>query len=173
MPLNSAPGRIRTCAHGFRGPFPGIALTSRNVLAGVLTGRVSGAARRSPAVQASPVGFRLTPHDRHPGFGEARSAAFNMGGNLVAEVAVRRRAEPGWCMRSYAQTRRPTDARICLKCGRFPNRRTMHDSGSLLIGARVPGPAGVPVSHPMRGARPHEARPWREPPQACPVGAPC
>src|SRR4029453_19683108 len=45
----------------------------------------------------------------------------------------------------------------------------MHDSGSLLIEARVPGPAGMPVSHPMRGARPHEARPWREPPQACPV----
>src|SRR5262245_52850005 len=22
------------------------------------------------------------------------------------------------------------------------------------------GPAGMPVSHPMRGARPHEARPW-------------
>src|SRR5262249_61958544 len=113
----STPGRIRTCAHGFRGPFPGIALTSRNVLAGVLTGRVLGAARRRPALQASPVGFRLTPHDRHPGFGEARSAAFNMGGNMVAEVAVRRGAGPGWCMRSYAQTRRPTDARICRSAG--------------------------------------------------------
>jgi len=37
------------------------------------------------------------------------SAPFDIGGNLVAEVAIRRRAEPV-CMRSYAQTRRPTDA---------------------------------------------------------------
>jgi hypothetical protein len=44
--------------------------------------------------------------------GEARSATFEMGGNLVAEVAAGRRAEPGWSMRSYAQARRPTDARI-------------------------------------------------------------
>src|SRR5215471_9138402 len=63
---------------------------------------------RSPPTPRSaglPVGFRLTPHDRHPGFGEARSAAFDMSGNLVAEVAVRRRAELGWCRSSYAQTR--------------------------------------------------------------------
>src|SRR5262249_46577401 len=30
----------------------------------------------------------------------------------------------------------------------------------------------MPVSHPMRGARPHEARPWGEPPQAFPYGHP-
>ena len=39
--------------------------------------------------------FRLTLHDRHPGFGEARSAAVDMGGDLVAEVTVLLRAEPG------------------------------------------------------------------------------
>ena len=38
------------------------------------------------------------------GFGDARSAAFDMGGNLVAEVAIGRRAEPGGLC---AATRRP------------------------------------------------------------------
>ena len=37
----------------------------------------------------------LTLHDRLSGFGEARSAAVEMGGGLVADVAVPRRAEPG------------------------------------------------------------------------------
>ena len=59
-----------------------------------------------------PAGFCRTLHDRHPGFGEARSAAFDMGGNLVAEVAVRRRAEPGGSIRSYQRPDGPTDARI-------------------------------------------------------------
>ena len=77
-----------------RRPFPAIALTSRNVAAGVLAGRVSGAARDAPQCRP-PASFRRTLGDRHPGFGEARSAALDMGGNLVAEVAVRRRAERG------------------------------------------------------------------------------
>jgi hypothetical protein len=51
--------------------------------------------------------FRLALHDRHPGFGEARSAAVDMGGDLVAEVAVPRRAKPV----NYAQTRRPAGTR--------------------------------------------------------------
>jgi len=55
--------------------------------------------------------FRLTLHDRHPSFGGARSPAVDMGGDLVAEVAVRRRAEPV----NYAQTRRLANARICRK----------------------------------------------------------
>ena len=55
-----------------RRPFPGIALTSRNVLAGVLTGRVSGRSPPTPRIAGLPAGFRLTPHDRHPGFGEAQ-----------------------------------------------------------------------------------------------------
>jgi len=54
-----------------------------------------------------PAGFRLTPHDRHLGFGEARSASFDIGSNLVSEVAARRRAEPGG---RYAATRK-TDGR--------------------------------------------------------------
>jgi hypothetical protein len=74
-----------------------------------------GAYRAQPADAPQctpPAGFRRTLHDRHPAFGEARSAAFDMGGKLVAEVAVRRRGEPGGSMRSYQQTRRPTEARI-------------------------------------------------------------
>ena len=51
--------------------------------------------------------FRLTLHDRHPGFGEARSAAVDMGGGLVAEVAVPRRAEPGELRADPAADRRP------------------------------------------------------------------
>jgi hypothetical protein len=42
-------------------------------------------------------------------FGEARSAALEMGGNLVAEVAVRRRAEPdGLCAATHRPDGRPT-----------------------------------------------------------------
>ena len=57
-----------------------------------------GADRAQPAGarQGRPPGrYRLTPRDRHAGFAEAHSAAFDMGGNLVAEVAVQGRAEPG------------------------------------------------------------------------------
>ena len=72
-----------------------MALTCRNVLAEILPGRVSGAARRRCAGQASGRRFVLTLHDRHPSFGEARNPAVDMGGDLVAEVAVRRRTEPG------------------------------------------------------------------------------
>jgi hypothetical protein len=36
--------------------------------------------------------FRLTLQDGHPGFGEGRSAAFDMDGNPVAEVIVQRHA---------------------------------------------------------------------------------
>jgi hypothetical protein len=43
MSLTGAPGRVRTCAHGSGGLLC-IALTSRNMLAEVLSGRVSGAA---------------------------------------------------------------------------------------------------------------------------------
>jgi hypothetical protein len=53
---------------------------------------------RSPPTLRSEGGrpaFRLTLHDQHPGFGEARSAAVDMGGDLVAEVAVLLHAEPG------------------------------------------------------------------------------
>jgi len=86
-----------------RRPFPGIALASGNVVAGALAGRGSGAPRRRPAGRP-PGRFRLTLRDRHPGFAEAHSAAFDMGGNLVAEVAVRGRAEPDG---SCAATCRP------------------------------------------------------------------
>ena len=66
-----------------------------------------GADRAQPAGarQGRPPGRdRLTLRDRHPGFAEAHSAAFDMGGNLVAEVAVRGRAEPDG---SCAATCRP------------------------------------------------------------------
>ena len=77
-----------------RRPLPGIALASGNVIAGVLTGHGQGAASGAP--QCRPPGrYRLTLRDRHAGFAEAHSAAFDMGGNLVAEVAVQGRAEPG------------------------------------------------------------------------------
>ena len=51
--------------------------------------------------------FRLTMHDRHPGFGEARSAAVDMGGDLVAEVAVLLRAEPAELPADPTAGRRP------------------------------------------------------------------
>jgi hypothetical protein len=65
------------------------------------------------ADQAQPAGarqgrlpgrYRLTLRDRHAGFAEAHSAAFDMGGNLIAEAAVQGRAEPGG---SCAATCRP------------------------------------------------------------------
>jgi hypothetical protein len=53
--------------------------------------------------------FRLTLHDRHPGFGEAHSAAADMGGggDLVAEVAALLRAEPGELRADPTAGRRP------------------------------------------------------------------
>ena len=51
--------------------------------------------------------FRLTLHDRHPGFGEARSAAVDMGGDLVAEVAILLRTEPGELPADPTAGRRP------------------------------------------------------------------
>src|SRR6266550_4189704 len=47
---------------------------------------------RSEGVRSA---FCLTLHDRLSGFGEARSAAVDMGPDLVTEVAVKHRAEPG------------------------------------------------------------------------------
>jgi hypothetical protein len=68
-------------------------------------------AQLADALQCMPsVGFRLTPHDRHLGFGRSGQRALDMGSNLVAEAAVRRRAELGG---RYAATRKP-DARIWL-----------------------------------------------------------
>jgi hypothetical protein len=49
----------------------------------------------------------LTLHERYPGFGEARSAAVDMGGDLVARWPSR--AVPNQV--NYAQTRRLADAR--------------------------------------------------------------
>ena len=57
--------------------------------------------------------FRLTLHDRHPGFGEVRSAAVDMGGDLVTEVAFPRRAGPG-------------DLRADPTAGRRPDLHVMH-----------------------------------------------
>jgi len=103
MPLSSAPGRIRTCAHGSGGRFP-VSHWPAETLSQVSW---PGAARAPPA-GARPGGppgrFRLTLRDRHAGFAEAHSAAFDMGGNLVAEVAVQGRAEPDG---SCAATCRP------------------------------------------------------------------
>jgi hypothetical protein len=80
------PGRVsvRSALTAPEAVFSGIALTSGNVVAGVLAGRSSPTPRSAGLRPA----FRLTPHDRRPGFGEARTAAFDMGGNLVAELAV-------------------------------------------------------------------------------------
>ena len=109
IPLSCAPGRIRTCAHGSGGRFP-LSHWPAETLPQVSW---PGAYRAQPvdAPQCRPpASFRRTLRDRHPGFGEARSAALDMGGNLVAEVAVGRRAERGGLC-AAAQTRRPTDAR--------------------------------------------------------------
>ena len=84
-----------------------MALTCRNVLAEILPGRVSGAARRRCAGQASGRRFVLTLHDRHPSFGEARNPAVDMGGDLVAEVAILLRTEPGELPADPTAGRRP------------------------------------------------------------------
>ena len=87
-------------------------LTSRNMLAEILPGRISGAARRRSAAQASGRRFRLTLHDRHPSFGEARSPAVDMGATLSRRWpsgAVPNRV-------NYAQARRLAGAQICMLC---------------------------------------------------------
>ena len=52
--------------------------------------------RKPPTLRSEGVrpALHLALHDRHPGFGEARSAAVDMGGDLVAEVVVPRRDDP-------------------------------------------------------------------------------
>jgi hypothetical protein len=50
-----------------------------------------------------------------------------MGGDLVAEVAVRRRAEPV----NYAQTRRLANARICMPMSGRPFLWTRQKAGRL------------------------------------------
>ena len=74
--------------------------------------------RRAPAKCHRSAVFRLVR-----GFLVAQIEAAQAAGELVevdpeplAEVAVRRCSQPGWSMRSYAQARRPTDARICMLC---------------------------------------------------------
>jgi len=82
------------------------------MLAEILPGRISGAARRRSAAQASGRRFRLTLHDRHPSFGEARSPAVDMGATLSRRWpsgAVPNRV-------NYAQARRLAGAQICMLC---------------------------------------------------------
>jgi hypothetical protein len=81
-------------------------LTCGNVLADVLPGRVSGAVRRRPAAQ--PPGRRFVLRCMIDTRALVRrSAAFDMGGDLVAEVAVPRRAEPGDLRADPTADRRP------------------------------------------------------------------
>jgi hypothetical protein len=79
MLLNCAPGRIRTCAHG-SGVRCRVALNSGNMLAEILSGRVWGAARQRSTAKA--FGVSSYAHDRHPAFGEARSATVDMDATL-------------------------------------------------------------------------------------------
>ena len=75
-----------------RRPFPGIALASGNVVAGVLAGRGSGAARRRPAGQAS-----------RPAFVSRRmidtQASARRAARATKDAALRRAAPDGrWCL---------------------------------------------------------------------------
>ena len=65
--------------------------------------------RSPPTLRSAGVGlaFRLTLHDRCPGFGEGHIAAFDIGGDLVAEVAVPCRAGPGDLRADPTAGRRP------------------------------------------------------------------
>jgi hypothetical protein len=58
-------------------------------------------------------------HDRYPGFGEARSAAVDIGGDLVAEVAVLLRAEPGELRADPTTGPAPASAELSTLCRRI------------------------------------------------------
>jgi len=103
-----------------RRPFPGIALASGNVIAGVLAGRGSGAARRRPAGQASgPLSSHAAWSTRGLRWGAQRRLRYGRqpgrGGGRPGPCWT------GWSIRSDVQTRRLTDARICPNSGRCPS----------------------------------------------------
>src|SRR5215470_19909492 len=107
-----------------------------------------------------PVGFRLTLHDRHPGFGEARSAldmAATWSRSWPSGAVLNR-----WSIRSDAQARRPTDARICMMSV-HPATRALRRADSavglsghdqaLVTTPTVPQPWHAGVGTPMDTAR--------------------
>ena len=99
--------------------------------------------------------FRLTLHDRHPSCGEGAQPRRRYGRDLVAEVAVRRRAEPGEPRADPSAGRRPDLHSVRLRGLATTGTENAYRGGC--TGDTATGRRAYVTRTPLRPRRPHRS----------------